>query len=70
MIKTCQLCLSINSMAYWEAASVVVKSIGFGVNQLGSLDYFIKMKANKTYGAAEHSGWEGKLEKLEGNALS
>lgn len=51
-----QLCLSVNSTAYWEAVSLAVVSTGFGVSWLGDLGYFTKMKTNITYGAAEHSG--------------
>lgn len=36
-----------------EAVSAVIKNTGLGVSQLGCLDYFIKMKANKTYGAVK-----------------
>lgn len=51
MIKTCQLYLSINSMAYWEAVSVKGT-----VSWLGYLGYFTKMRTSITYEAIEHSG--------------
>lgn len=36
-----------------EAVSVVIKNTGLGVSWLCCLDYFIKMKANKTYRAVK-----------------